>query len=525
MPNSFSSSGLTTATRQELLDFLTSSFQLLYGSDINLDSDTPDGQAININIQSQLDIGDLILQVNNSFDPDLAIGNLLDQRVAINGIQRQAGTYTTTNVTVTTTQSVNLYGLDQEVQDVFTAADNAGNKWFLTTTQLGLVAGSTALEFRAEFPGAIITIPNTIIVAVTIVLGLSNLNNPTSYTVLGVNEESDAQLRLRRQKSVSLSSQGYQASLLAALENINGVSSAFVYENNGSGTDGNGVPGHSIWCIVAGTPTPSLATAWSAATSYSYGQLASSGGINYISWQDNNLNNLVTDTAFWGVYSPIAQAIYSKRNAGCGMRGNVSYDITQKDGTVFTIKWDVVTAIPLFIRFTTASLNKVNIPNLSLIRSDLPTTFIPGVYEEVNINELSTLVQAIDSNTLVTVAGFGLASTGPFTDFLTPVAKNYQFVTSDVNVIMLPMLMNSSNAIPTFNGSNQVTQMNTTAASGGATIQFTGLGGYGGLTYSLDSGAGSINGSGLYTSATAGTDTVRVTDSLGNTAISVITVS
>ena len=67
--------------------------------------------------------------------------------------------------------------------------------------------------------------------------------------------------------------------------------------------------------------------------------------------------------------------------------------------------------------------------------------------------------------------------------------------------------------------------MNTSVVHGG-TIQFTGLGGYGTLTYSMVSGAGSINSStGLYTSASAGIDTVQVTDSLSNTAIAVITVT
>jgi hypothetical protein len=53
------------------------------------------------------------------FDPDNAVGVVLDQRVAINGIQRQAGTYTVTPITVVTSQSVNLYGLDQDVQPVY----------------------------------------------------------------------------------------------------------------------------------------------------------------------------------------------------------------------------------------------------------------------------------------------------------------------------------------------------------------------------------------------------------------------
>src|ERR1700743_3678309 len=98
MPNSLSTSGLTTATQAELLAAITASFQSIYGPNINVASDTPDGQIINIFIQSILDVEDLIANVYNSFSPDNAMGVVLDQRVAINGIQRQAGTYTVTPI-------------------------------------------------------------------------------------------------------------------------------------------------------------------------------------------------------------------------------------------------------------------------------------------------------------------------------------------------------------------------------------------------------------------------------------------
>jgi len=524
MPNELTSSGLTTASQAELLNTFTTGLQAIYGSGINLQSNTPDGQLINLFIQAILDVEDLLTQIYNSFDPDNAVGNVLDQRVAINGIQREGGTFTITNVSLVTTSSVNLYGLDQSVNPVYTVADGAGNQWQLIQTVLGLAPGTTALTFQAALPGAVQTTPNTITTPVTIVLGVESLNNPTTYTTLGIDEESDAALRLRRQQSVSLSSQGYLQGLLAALENINGITSAFVYENNGSTTDGNGVPGHSIWVIIGGTPAISLGLPWSGTTIYSYGQIVSSGGVNYISWQNNNVGNPVSDTAFWGVYNPVAQAIYAKRNAGCGMKGSTSYTITQIDGTQFTVRWDLVVAEPIVIKFTASSLDGVNAPNIANILTQLPIIYTPGVDAEVNINQLSTLVQEIDPNTLVTNSGFSTSLSG-FTVTLTPSFKNFQFVVSAPNIYILPMIMNALGAIPTI-VSGLVTQMNISVASGGNTIQFTGLGGYGTLTYSLLSGAGSINPTtGLYTSAGAGTDTVQVEDSQSNVAIAVITVT
>lgn len=388
MPNQLSATGLVVKTYDELVAQYTASFQAIYGNDINLSSDTPDGQMMNIWIQEIMDMQDLLIQIYNSFDPDNAIGEVLDQRVSINGIQRQAGTHTVTPITIVNSQSVNLYGLDQDLQPVYTVSDNAGNNFKLQTTQLGLATGSHVLNFQAENPGKVLTIPNTITVPVSIILGITSINNPSAYTTLGVDEESDAVLKVRRQKSVSLSSQGYKESLEAALKNINGVTAATVYENNTDTTDGDGLPSHSIWTIVSGSGSP----------------------------------------------SEIANAIYIKRNAGCGMKGSQSYPVVQPDGTIFMVYWDNQDTEDLFIKFNVSSIDGINAPNPTEIKNYLVSNYILGVYEEVNINQLATLVQQLDPNALVTGAGFSETVGGTYTDTLTPSAKNYQFIVLFANI-------------------------------------------------------------------------------------------
>jgi hypothetical protein len=561
MPNILDATGITVYTRDELISYFTTGFQQIYGSDINLASDTPDGQMINLFVQSVLDSQDLMVQIFNSFDPDNAIGNVLDQRVAINGIQRQAGTFTVTPITVVTTQSVNLYGLDQSDQTVYTVSDAAGNLWQLQTTVLGTGTGTFVYDFQAAVPGAQLTIPNTITVQVTIVLGVQSVNNPTTYTTLGTNEETDAALKIRRQRSVSLASQGYLAGLLAALLNIPGMSSAFVYENDTDSTDSDGVPSHSIWVITAGS----------------------------------------------AAVASIAQAIYDKRNAGCGMFGAQSYDITQVDNTIFTVYWDDVVPVNLFIAFTATSINGTVAPNINAIRTDLPTDFVPAVFEEVNINGMATIVQQIDSNTLVTSAGFttgqtqimtlsGVAASGAFkvnyngvasasiawndaigtiqtkvraitglstvvvtgsiasqtlhfdlssitsvlgllyitnntlqtsapaaitfsfnegyTNTLTPSSKKYQFVVSSDNIYILLMILSPTSS---------------TVARTTGTVSFQAYGGYGTYTYSIltNNSGGSINAStGVYTAGSTPnvTDTIQAVDVFGNTATATVAV-
>lgn len=527
MPNVLDANGLQTATQTELYNTFVAGFQAIYGNNIVVTSDSPDGQNINLTIQAILDTLNLVSQVYSSFDPDNAIGVTLDQRCAINGIQRQAGTFTVTNVTIVTSQSVNLFGLDQSTQPVYTVSDASGNQWQLIETQLAVSVGTNVFAFQSANPGAIVSIPNTITTPVTIVLGVSSVNNPTSYTTLGLNEETDVALKIRRSVSTSLSSQGYLQGLRAALLNINGIVSVNIEENDTSSTNGDGVPGHSIWVIVDGTAAPALAATWSSATTYSYGQLASSGGLNYISWQNNNTNNAVTNTTFWGIYNPVAQAIYAKRNAGCGMFGSTNYIITQIDGTPFTVTWDGVSSENLFIKFTANSLDGIHAPNITGIKTQLPEIWMPGVFGEVNINEIGTFVQEIDANTMVTSPGFSTTASGSYTNTLTPSAKNYQFVLSSADIIILPMIMSASIATAVISA-GLVTNTIATIVRGGNTISFSGLGGYGTLTYSITTSIGSTvnSSSGLYTSgSSAGTDTVTVTDSLSNTAYCTVTVT
>jgi uncharacterized phage protein gp47/JayE len=312
MPNVLDANGLQTMTRAELVTYFTTKYQQIYGPDINLESNTPDGQMMNIQIQAILDLQDLVTQVYNQFDPDNAVGVVLDQRVAINGIQRQAGTYTVTPITVVTSQSVNLYGLDQDVEPVFTVSDNAGNLWELQETQLGVTAGTHSYSFRAAIPGAQLTVPNTITTQVTIILGVTSVNNPTTYTTLGINEESDANLKVRGKSRCRFRLKATWRPSRRAREHP-GVDSAFVYENDTGTTDSDGVPGHSIWVIVSGS----------------------------------------------GTDAEIAGAIYAKRNAGCGMFGDETYDVTQVDGTLFTVRWDSVVFQDLFIEFTVTSIDGV----------------------------------------------------------------------------------------------------------------------------------------------------------------------
>ena len=127
--------GLTLKTLPEIVADLEAGVKLIYGDDVNVAPDTPDGQLLNILAQACIDIRELLQDVYASFDPDQAEGTVLDQRVAINGIRRNGGTFTVTPIDITVDRSVTLTGMDAAESEleipigVYTVKDDAGTQF------------------------------------------------------------------------------------------------------------------------------------------------------------------------------------------------------------------------------------------------------------------------------------------------------------------------------------------------------------------------------------------------------------
>jgi uncharacterized phage protein gp47/JayE len=391
MPNAIDSSGLTIQTTPEIIAEILDGapgypgMRQIYGANINLDANSPDGQMVNIIAQAKTDVLELSQQIYNSFDPDKAVGTSLDARCAINGVIRNAGTKTIQNVTVTTDRALSLPGLDTSVTP-FTVADTSGNQYQLVSTYAFVGAASTSLVFQAALIGAVSSLPNTIISIVTVTLGVTAVNNPATYTTLGLNEETDYALRIRRQKSVALPSQGYLEGLLGALLNTTDVTEAKVYENDTNTTDANGIPGHSIWCIVKG-----------------------------------------------GTNAAVANAIYVKRNAGCGMKGTITVPVLQADGSFFSIKFDRPTSENLYISFNIVAVT--GSVDANFIRSQILAQLSYTIAQPAVASEITALVESVAPNG--SVSAMGVSKTGSsYTSLLATSAINNLWALASARIII-----------------------------------------------------------------------------------------
>lgn len=392
MAASVSPSGLTIPTRDEIraqiLDggdgFL--GLRQIYGADINVDPNTPDGNLVELLVQASIDYYELVASVYNSFDPDTAVGTVLDLRCAINGVARLAGTFSTQTVTVVTSQAVTIPGLDTAPDAPFTISDAAGNRFFLEETEVVGAAGSQDLEFRAEDLGAVIVAPNTLTTIVTVQLGVVSVTNGVLSGTTGVNEETDAQLRVRRQNSVEVPSKGYLEGLVGALYAIDGVTSVLVLENITNATDGDGIPGHSIWCVVNG-----------------------------------------------GTDALVANAIYVHRNAGCGMKGAVSVNVTQVDGSIFAVLFDRPTPENLWISFDVTAITGT--VDAAYIRTQLLAQLSYGINQPAVASQITALVEDIAPNGYLDNVGVGTDGIG-YAAIVQNAAKDNQWALAAVRVII-----------------------------------------------------------------------------------------
>ena len=383
MSNAITQTGLQKDTAAETLDkFLNGTTDYpgmlaIYGAGINVNPNSPDGQFINIGVQFTQDMLEFINQVYTSFDPDQAIGVSLDQRCAINGIIRNAGTYTYTDALVTVTQAVTLPGLDTEPDAPFTVSDAAGNQFYLVAAHVFGAAGSATLAFRAAVLGAVLTVPNTITVVTTITLGVSTVNNPAAATTTGAAEETDYALRIRRARSVALPSKGYFEGLYGALVDIEGVTSVKLLENTTNATDADGIPGHSIWAIVQG-----------------------------------------------GADADIANAIYVKRNAGCGLYGAEAVNVTQVDNSIFEVNFDRPTAQNLWIELSVHAIT--GSVDTAYLKTELLAALSYDIGQSAASSPIVAIIQALAPN--VAISAEGVSTDGiTYESLVDPTAVDYQF--------------------------------------------------------------------------------------------------
>lgn len=267
-------------------------FRQIYGQNIDLSPNTPDGQMVGILAQIKMDIEELAENVYRQLDPDVATGAWLEQRVAYAGLMRRGASYSyLRSVIITGEPNTQLYA-------GIVVSDQNKVRWILTSDIQLDSNGSGRADFRSEQLGSFNLAKNTTLTIETVTIGLTNAVTFENAEV-GVEEETDTQLRERFLFSRTKNAQNSAEAITAKISALPDVKQVRVLENNTAQRDAFGVEPHSIDVIVYG-----------------------------------------------GNDEEIANVIYQNKGAGVGLQGNTLINL-KKDGETRPIRFDKVSLVDI----------------------------------------------------------------------------------------------------------------------------------------------------------------------------------
>lgn len=291
-------SGLHIPTYTDILEDLIAREKAIFGNDIYLGIDSMDYQYLSVIALKISDTMQAIQLTYNNRSPATAIGSGLDAIVKVNGIKRKSASYSTCLVVLGGTPGTSITG--------GIVADVSGYRWALPSPVYIENSGQVIVTAQCETIGAISALPGTITSIVTPTKGWLSVTNSVS-AVQGQPVETDAQLRARQSISTDLPSQTLLSGTTAGIASVAGVSRYKVYENDTNTTDVNGLPGHSITCVVEG-----------------------------------------------GLDGDIASQIYARKGIGCYTNGTTETTIKDVYGRNTTIRFYRPTYVPIYVNVSIA---------------------------------------------------------------------------------------------------------------------------------------------------------------------------
>ncbi len=292
--------GISAPDYQTVLDTITGYFQQIYGSDAYLDPDSKDGQMVALVALAIHDANNTAISVYRSFSPATALGDALTSNVKINGITRRAATNSTVDLLLTGTVGTTITN--------GSVRDTNGVVWNLPATVVIGSDGTVVATATCANSGAVAAVAGSVNGINTPTRGWASVTNPLAATV-GIEAETDAELRVRQSQSVALASLTPFAAVDGAIANVEGVTRHKLFENDTETTDANGLPAHSISAIVEG-----------------------------------------------GDATEIANTIRSTKGQGVSTYGTTAVIVTDKYGNPYTIRFSRPVDVPIYVSITIQAL-------------------------------------------------------------------------------------------------------------------------------------------------------------------------
>lgn len=358
-------------------------------------SDTVEGQLNGIVLSALRETDEALQVAYNGFDRDASTGKQLDDIGELTGSARKPASKTlirTVTVNLDAGKSFLAGELQAHVEDV--PDRTASNKYPVAST----TAGNYTVDFEADDAGPL-AFPsgklNTIAAAVT---GWNSVTNPTDG-VLGEDAELDTPYRARQRQEVQSPGQGPLGSVVALVSKIVGVESVTSYENVKSVRDpATGLPPNTFEIVIGVDAT-----------------------------------RPPTD-------QEVAEAIFSKAAGGNRSFGLSSYDVTDAQGDLQTVRFskaqDVAAKLSVTIQIT--KLSEYGSDGTDLLKQALAAKAIsvqkPGKAMVVNVYRSAAQQQPGVYDVLDVKVGFSAATSS--SNLPVSVRQRITLDTSDITVVV-----------------------------------------------------------------------------------------
>ncbi|MEX9753741.1 baseplate J/gp47 family protein [Providencia vermicola] len=249
------SQGVIIPDTSTLRDDVESEFKSVFGQDLDVSPETPQGALITMEVENRDAIVRNNAELANQINPDLAGGIFLDAIWALMGGQRFDATHSFLS-------QVQFTGIADTIIPKGSQAASLNGDLFETTKTLIIGQdGSVTGDMRSIETGAIECGVGQLTKVASSVLGWETVHNP-STAVLGRNAETDLQSRRRRKQTLAKNTVSVGEAITSALYALEGVRSLAYRENYTDQPmvfDGITLVPHSIYVCVEGGDKEAIA--------------------------------------------------------------------------------------------------------------------------------------------------------------------------------------------------------------------------------------------------------------------------
>ncbi|HHA0037544.1 TPA: baseplate J/gp47 family protein [Yersinia enterocolitica] len=240
----FNNNGLEIDTFRDLFQTLSDAYKGIYGQDIDLDQESPDGQRVAIEAQARTDIEASLQWLYSQMDPDFNTGDMQQIIAKLHGLYLRPGSRSQRDLNVATDRPVFLYS-------GYKIRDQSNQVWFVRQN-VTIPAGTTTVTFFAQDFGKVTGLIADTFTQLTPELGVLSIT-ADAVAVVGRDEETPEEFRQRRNRSLENPATGSTGAIFAKVAQLPGVTDLNIGENDTKVDNPvTGIPANSIWLVVEG---------------------------------------------------------------------------------------------------------------------------------------------------------------------------------------------------------------------------------------------------------------------------------